>query len=176
MSPPAQRARWFRGGAAFDRECRERFGELTGEAIDGGLGAWAHSDRGLLALVLLLDQMTRNIYRDTPRAFAGDPRARELAREWVTHGHYQRLPAAHQVFLFMPLEHSEELADQETCVELFRQLAETTGLAELEEFARYARAHRDVIARFGRFPHRNAILGRASTPPEQEWLDRHRGF
>ncbi|MFN2169109.1 MAG: DUF924 family protein, partial [Anaerolineae bacterium] len=102
MSPPGRTRLWFGGKRETDRECRERFGELTDSAVAGELGAWPDSDRGLLALVLLLDQMTRNIHRGTPLAFAGDPAARALAREWVSHGHYQRLPAIHQVFLYMP--------------------------------------------------------------------------
>ncbi len=176
MSPPAQPGLWFGGKPETDTVCRARFGDLTAAAVAGELESWAETDRGLLALVLLLDQMTRNIYRGTPQAFAGDPAARALAREWVSHGHYQRLPAIHQVFLYMPLEHSEEIGDQETCVELFEQLAATTGSPLVQDFTRYARAHRDVILRFGRFPHRNAILGRDSSAEELAHLAEHGGF
>ncbi len=176
MSPGDRRKLWFRGGAEHDERCRQQFGEACAEAIDGGLGEWEASDAGVVALVLLLDQFPRNIYRGTPRAFDGDPRARALSLEWVEHGHYQRLPASHQVFLFMPLEHSERIEDQDTCVTLFNQLAATTGSELILDFSRYAVAHREVIARFGRFPHRNEILGRESSSAELAWLEEHGGF
>ncbi|TGD75755.1 DUF924 domain-containing protein [Mangrovimicrobium sediminis] len=176
MSPPAQRRNWFAGGETFDRACRERFGTLTGEAVAGGFEDWTGYDRGRIALLLLLDQLPRNIYRGTPQAFAGDSRAAALARGWTAGEAHRALPCAHQVFLFMPLEHSEDPADQALCLALFEQLALDHPSPLVEDFLRYARAHHDVIARFGRFPHRNAILGRASSAEELAHLDTHGGF
>jgi len=167
---------WFASNPAIDRAIGERFGSLVARALAGELEEWAAQDRGLIALVLLLDQFTRNVHRDTPGAFAGDARALALAQGAVESGRYRRLPAIHQVFLYLPLEHCEDLDVQEECVTLFEGLAAITGSAEIADFARYATAHRDVIARFGRFPHRNVILGRDSTPEELEYLERHRGF
>ncbi|PLW68374.1 DUF924 family protein [Pseudohalioglobus lutimaris] len=176
MSPQARQALWFRSSAETDELCRSRFGHLVDSAVSGGLGDWEVSDRGLVALVLLLDQLTRNIYRGTPAAYAGDPRALALSQQCIASTRFQRLPPIHQVFILMPLEHSETLAVQEQCVTLFNTLANSTGLAQIAEFHRYAIAHRDVIARFGRFPHRNAILQRTSTAEEVEHLNTHGGF
>ena len=176
MSPPAQQALWFKSSAQTDATCCQRFGHLVDSAQDGGLSDWETSDRGLVALVLLLDQFTRNCYRDTPDAFAGDTRALALARQCIDSGRLQHLPPIHQVFLLLPLEHAENLAVQEECVTLFAALAARTGLAQITDFGRYAIAHRDVIARFGRFPHRNAILQRDSTAEEIEHLKVHGGF
>ena len=176
MCSPKQRELWFKKSGATDRICRERFGTLVDEAVAGGLESWRESDRGLVALVLLLDQFTRNIHRDTPQAFAGDPRALSLAQATIASGHHRRLPAIHQVFLFMPLEHCEDLEVQEECVTLFEALAAVTGSEEIAAFTRYAVAHRDVIALFGRFPHRNAVLGRDSTPDELAYQAQHGGF
>ena len=146
------------------------------QALAGALNSWAESDEGLIALVVLLDQMTRNIYRGTAAAFCGDQRALDLAQQAIRTGIYQRLPAIHQAFLYMPLEHCEDPEVQEECVTLFEELAVVTGNEQIDNFTRYAVAHRDVIARFGRFPHRNELLGRTSTPAELEYLEKHRGF
>jgi len=169
-------ALWFKSSAATDETCRRRFGRLVEQAVDGQLGDWADSANGLVALVILLDQLTRNIYRGTAQAFSGDPRALALVQRCIAGGHYRRLPAIHQVFLYLPLEHSEDLAVQEECVTLFEELAAITGSRQIAEFTRYAVAHRDVIAQFGRFPHRNALLGRQSAPRELAYLERHGGF
>lgn len=176
MPDPSRHALWFQSTPADDERCRSRFADRVDAALAGGLAEWEGSDRGLVALVLLLDQFTRTIYRGTPRAFAGDPRALQLARHCVARGHHQRLPAIHQVFLYLPLEHSEDLAVQEQCVSLFEELAAVTGSSRLADFTRFAVAHRDVIARFGRFPHRNAILGRHSSAEELEYIETHGGF
>lgn len=176
LSPPDRHPLWFQSKPDTDKTCRERFGGLIEEALRGKLDDWADSDRGLIALVVLLDQFTRNIYRNTPGAFSGDARALALAQHCIAHGHHQRLPVIHQVFLFLPLEHCEDLEVQEECVTLFGELATVTGLPQLADFARYAVAHRDVIARFGRFPHRNSILGRDSTAAELQHLEQHGGF
>jgi uncharacterized protein (DUF924 family) len=167
---------WFTASPETDEECRQRFDALVARAIGGELDDWADCDPGLIALVLLLDQFTRNIHRGTPAAFSGDGRALVLAQHAIATGHYRRFPAIHQVFLYMPLEHSEDLDAQEECVELFGELAAVTGSAHIRDFARYAVAHRDVIARFGRFPHRNDILGRTSTREELAYLEQHGGF
>ena len=145
-------------------------------ALAGELDNWLELDRGRVALILLLDQFTRNIYRDTPAAFSGDTPALTLAREAIAAGQHQRLPAIHQVFLGMPLEHAEDLEAQEACVALFAELESLTGEPALTDFRQYAEAHRDVIAHFGRFPHRNPILGRESTDAELAWLREHGGF
>lgn len=167
---------WFASNPAIDRAIGERFGSLVARALAGELEEWAAQDRGLVALVLLLDQFTRNIHRGTPGAFSGDGRALTLAQGAVESGRHRRLPVTHQVFLYLPLEHCEDLDVQEECVTLFEELAVITGSGEIADFTRYAVAHRDVIARFGRFPHRNAILGRDSTPEELAYLERHGGF
>ena len=176
MCAPDKHALWFTASEDTDRQCADKFGHLVEAALDGQLQDWPESDAGLMALIVLLDQFTRNIYRGTPRAFAGDPRALELAQHCIAHGHHQRLPAIHQVFLYLPLEHSEDLEVQQECVELFAELAAVTGSAKVEDFGRYAVAHRDVIAQFGRFPHRNAILGRSSTDEELAYMEKHGGF
>ncbi len=176
LAAPERHALWFRQSDETDSRCRRRFGDLVEQALAGDLEDWAARDRGLVALVLLLDQFTRNIYRGTPRAFAGDDRALDLAQHAIATGHYQRLPAIHQVFLYLPLEHCEDPEIQEECVTLFESLAAVTGSEQIADFTRYAIAHRDVIGRFGRFPHRNALLGRESTPEELAYLERHGGF
>ena len=176
MAAPELHNLWFQSSAEDDARCAERFTPLVEQAVAGGLADWENDDRGLIALIVLLDQFTRTIYRDTPAAFSGDTRALALAQHCIAHGHHQRLPAIHQVFLYLPLEHAENLDLQEECVTLFEELADITGLEVLARYTRYAAAHRDVIARFGRFPHRNAILDRESTPEELDYMKTHGGF
>lgn len=176
LAAPDRHALWFKQSDETDTQCRQRFGPLVERAIAGELAEWEAVDRGLVALVVMLDQFSRNIYRGTPRAFAGDGRALALVQHAIETGHYQRLPAIHQVFLYLPLEHCEDLETQEESVMLFEALAAVTGSEQIADFARYAVAHRDVIARFGRFPHRNAILGRESTSEELAYLEQHGGF
>ena len=176
MCAADRNALWFNANAQDDAHCRERFHTLVDLAVAGDLDDWAAQDDSLVALLVLLDQFTRNIYRGTARAFSGDTRALTLAQETIASGRYQRLPAIHQVFLYMPLEHCEDPEVQEECVTLFEELAVVTGNAQIASFTRYAVAHRDVIARFGRFPHRNAILGRESSPQELAYLEQHSGF
>lgn len=160
---PGGEDRWFTPDPAFDAEIGQRFGALVEEALAGGLAAWAETPDGALALCLLLDQFPRNLWRGTPRAFAGDAMARALAADALAAGHDRAMPVDRRLFLYLPFEHSEELADQQRCL----ALVGTLGDARLLD---YARRHRDVIARFGRFPHRNAILGRPSTPEEARFL------
>jgi uncharacterized protein (DUF924 family) len=176
LCDPGQHQLWFRKSDDTDRRCRTGFGDQVAMALAGELDQWAQSDRGLMALVLLLDQFTRNIYRDTPAAFAGDSRALELAVAAINSGRHTRLPAIHGVFLYLPLEHSENMRDQDRCVALLTGLADEVGIEQFQEFARYAEAHRQVIAQFGRFPHRNAILDRKSTETELAYLEKHGGF
>ncbi|MEH6582734.1 MAG: DUF924 family protein [Halioglobus sp.] len=176
LCAPSQQALWFKSSDATDQHCRDCYGELTRQAIAGELDHWADSDRGLIALIVLLDQLPRNIHRGTPGAFSGDARALALAQQTIVAGHHQRLPAIHQVFLYLPLEHSEDLEVQEECVELFDELVAITGHEMIAGFRQYAVAHRDVIAQFGRFPHRNAILGRTSSEDEVAYLATHGGF
>lgn len=164
--------RWFTGGAAFDREIGERFGATIDAALAGMLDDWAATADGALALVVVLDQFTRNVYRGTPRAFAGDARALAVARHLIDGGGDAALPPLRRWFVLMPLEHAEDLSLQDECVRRFEALLVDAG-AQREAVASaldYARRHRDVVARFGRFPHRNEILGRASTPDELEFL------
>jgi len=162
---------WFRKDAAFDRRIRERFGVPIAQALAGGLGEWSGTPRGALARVLLLDQFTRNAFRGTPDAFAGDARALATARDAVAREYDRTLAPVERWFLYMPFEHSEALQDQEHSVALFRALAQDTGLADPVD---WAEKHANVVRRFGRFPHRNAILGRASTAEELAFL-RQRG-
>lgn len=162
------RAEWFRKDDAFDAQIRERFGALIDTAIDGGLRDWAATPRGALALILVLDQFTRNVYRDTPRAFAGDPQALELAVALTQSGQDQQLEPTLRAFVYMPFEHAEDLVMQARAVELFQLLAQARE--GYESMLDYAQRHQEVIARFGRFPHRNTILGRDSTPEELAFL------
>ena len=162
------RAEWFRKDDAFDAQIRERFGALIDTAIDGGLRDWAATPRGALAQILLLDQFTRNVHRGTPRAFAGDPQALELAIALTQDGQDQQLEPTLRAFVYMPFEHAEDLAMQARAVELFQLL--TQSREGFESMLDYAQRHQEVIARFGRFPHRNAILGRDSTPEELAFL------
>jgi len=162
------RAEWFRKDDAFDAQIRERFGALIDTAIDGGLRDWAATPRGALAQILLLDQFTRNVYRGTPRAFAGDAQALELAIALTQDGQDQQLEPTLRAFVYMPFEHAEDLAMQARAVELFQLL--TQSREGFESMLDYAQRHQEVIARFGRFPHRNAIQGRDSTPEEAAFL------
>ena len=169
-------ALWFSADDHNDEFCRARFGAWLELAPAGKLNVWAETDRGLIALVILLDQLTRNIHRGTTQAFAGDSHALALAQQTVKAGNHLRLPAIHQVFLYLPLEHCEDIEVQNECVALFQDLRAISCAAQFAGFTRFAVAHRDVIAQFGRFPHRNAILGRQSSEAELAYLEKHRGF
>ena len=161
------RAQWFRKDAAFDAEIRARFGELHAAAARRELEAWRASPEPMLALVIVLDQFSRNLYRGDARAFAQDDHALDCARQALARRDDLGLLPVQRQFLYLPFEHSERLADQETGVELMRSLdafEETRGISE------WAVRHRDIVARFGRFPHRNAAVGRASTAEEAEFL------
>lgn len=155
--------RWFAKDAAFDARFRAHCQPLHEAAAQGELASWQGTPEGALALVLLLDQFPRNCFRDTARMFATDAIARTVASQAIAAGFDQAVEPELRVFFYLPFEHSEDLADQDRSVALAAPLDET--------YRRYADLHRDIIRRFGRFPHRNAILGRASTPEEQRFLD-----
>ena len=163
------RREWFVKQDAFDALVRVRFGATIEQALAGGLRERDdEGPQGALARILVLDQFTRNAHRDTPTAFAGDALALAAARRLVDSGADRQLPPLQRAFAYMPFEHAEDAYMQERAVELFGVLAaEQPGFDEMLD---YAHRHRGVIARFGRFPHRNAILGRASTPEETGFL------
>ncbi|MEE8294930.1 MAG: DUF924 family protein [Sphingomonadales bacterium] len=156
--------KWWKKDPDFDYEIKERFKYLMSKAEKGKLDNWADAPKTALALILLLDQFPRNAFRDTPQAFATDKKARSLTRIMLRRGHLEELSLNECIFSIMPLEHSENKVDQELCVELI-------GALGSENYLNYALAHKKVIDRFGRFPHRNAILGRANTPEEEEYLN-----
>lgn len=157
------REHWFKSSAEFDREMEQRFGRLHRLASEGRLDAWQETPEGALALVILLDQFTRNLYRGSQQAYSNDARALAVSRAAIDRGLDRSLSGWHKAFLYMPFMHSEELADQEYSAGLFT----AAGL----DNARYALHHRDIIRRFGRFPHRNEVLGRESTDEEIEYLN-----
>ncbi len=167
--------RWFGGLAECDRVIRERFESLIAPAAANDLPGWPATARGRLAMVLLLDQFPRNIYRGTAAAFAYDAAARALAHAGIAAALDRQLAPLERMFFYLPLEHSESLADQELAVALFAALAEVEAppylRAALQEALDYARQHRDIIAQFGRFPHRNAALGRRNTGAETAFLE-----
>jgi uncharacterized protein (DUF924 family) len=164
----AYRPEWFRKDEAFDAAIRALFGIEVEAALSGTPGA--ESDEALLARILLLDQFTRNIFRGTPRAFAGDPQALQIAELLVAAGRDKNLSAWQRWFIYLPFEHSESLLEQERSVALFSALAREMRHEAFDSARDYALRHRQVIERFGRFPHRNAILGRESTAAEIEFL------
>ncbi|MFC3607695.1 DUF924 family protein [Stutzerimonas tarimensis] len=164
---------WFGYRPEQDAEAREHFAALTDQALAGGLDDWTMAPQGWLALILLLDQLPRMIYRGTPAAFAGDERAQQLVRDGLVQGGDMLLPPIQRVFVYLVLEHSENLAAQEQALAYFAMLRDIAEPAEqplFDDFADFALRHRDVIARFGRFPHRNKILDRPSTDAEQAFL------
>ncbi len=155
--------RWFRKDAAFDDQFRTRFLSAHEAALRGGLDEWASDAVGALALLILLDQFPRNAFRGTPRMFESDAKALGIARQALDEGFDRQVDESLRNFFYLPFMHSEQLADQDRAVELTRNLG--------DDALRYAILHRDIIERFGRFPHRNAVLGRATTPEEQRFLD-----
>jgi uncharacterized protein (DUF924 family) len=184
MSPAAQdilafwfagenAASWFASDPAFDAQIRGRFGETAKMAADGALDDWATMPPGWLALLILLDQFSRNLHRQDSRAWGQDTKALALALAGIERGDDQQLPPLQRAFAYLPLEHAEDLAMQLRCVALFEALCAAAMPAQrtcLEGFLDFARRHLDVIERFGRFPHRNALLGRPSTPAELIFL------
>lgn len=169
----ARNGLWFGKRDEQDVEARERFGTLVEQALAGGLQEWSADPRGWLAKVLLLDQLPRMIYRDTPLAFAGDALAQPLVEEGVTLGWDRQLPAIQRVFIYLVFEHAESIPQQLRAMQLFGELNEAAADAEREVFAGfldYAERHLRIIERFGRFPHRNETLGRSSTDAELRFL------
>ncbi len=163
-----QRKAWFTKDAGFDRDVAGRFGAQIERALRGELDAWAGSAPNALARILLLDQFTRNAFRGDRRAFAGDAQALAAASAMVGSRLDALLPPFMRAFVYMPFEHAEGLGAQDEAVRLFTRLAASSP--ELEPMLDYAHRHRAVIVRFGRFPHRNAILGRLSTAEERDFL------
>jgi len=172
-----RRAALFRTDPAFDAEIRASFGTEVTAAVAGELDHWSTTVRGRAALILLLDQLPRNLHRGAAAAFSGDAHALELARGGVVLGDDRKLPTEMRAFFYLPFEHSESLADQETCVELLTRMRDELPPASraqevAEGYLRHARDHHALIAEFGRFPHRNAVLGRADTAAEAAWRER----
>ena len=161
------REEWFRKDAAFDREVTDRFGDLYERAAAGELDAWQDEAESCLALVILLDQFPRNMFRGDARTHATDGKALATAKYAIEHALDRGLPGFQKIFLYMPFMHAESVEDQRRSVELFEGLAAEPDGPDVREFAV---GHRDIVERFGRFPHRNAILGRETTPEEAEFL------
>ncbi len=155
--------RWFTKDEAFDRRFREQFLALYEAGARGELASWQATATGALALLILLDQFPRNAFRGTPRMYATDALAREVADAAIAAGHHRNVETDLQLFFCLPFGHSEDIAEQERAVTLCQPLGETN--------LKHAEGHRDIVRRFGRFPHRNPILGRAMTPEEQRFLD-----
>ena len=161
------REAWFRKDPEFDAEVTHRFADLYEEAAAGDLDGWREDARSCLALVIVLDQFPRNMFRGDGRTHAADAKALETSRYAVEHALDRELPAFQRMFVYMPFMHSENLDVQRRSVELFGRLAEEPGAPDVTS---YAVGHREIVERFGRFPHRNEILGRRTTPEEAEFL------
>jgi uncharacterized protein (DUF924 family) len=156
--------KWFEKDDAFDGEIRDRFLDAYMAAAAGRLAVWEDDPESALALVIVLDQFPRNMFRGDARTYAADPLARAVATRAIAHGFDQRYAPPERGFFYLPFEHSENLSDQERCVALNRAAAD-------EEGVKWAEVHADIIRRFGRFPHRNRVLGRTTTPEEQAFLE-----
>jgi uncharacterized protein (DUF924 family) len=156
--------KWFKKDQTFDDAIRTRFLETYEAAAAGRLSDWEQTAEGALALVILLDQFPRNMFRGDARSFAADPLARAVAERALARGYDRNMPIGDRQFFYLPFEHSESMPDQDKCCALFA----ATGDANL---LKWAQLHADIIRRFGRFPHRNAVLGRTTTPEEQAFLD-----
>jgi uncharacterized protein (DUF924 family) len=160
---------WFNSTPAFDTELRESFLHTYGAALNGELAHWADSPQGALALVICLDQLPLNMFRGQAESFAGEAASRQIAAAAIERGFDQALDKIQKVFLYMPFMHSEDLADQDRAIALF-------GQADLSDNLHWAKHHREIVSRFGRFPHRNAILGRQSTREELDYLASDEAF
>lgn len=159
-------AKWFAHDTEFDAIIAGRFEALHHSAARGELADWEGHWEGSLALLLLLDQFPRNLFRGSAHSYATDPLARSIAQAAIAAGHDDQAPAELQVFFYLPFEHSEDLIDQDRCLALVQALDAASG----SQFTRWAALHRDIVVRFGRFPHRNAALGRISTAEELAFL------
>jgi len=165
--------RWFGNNAEFDEQILNEFGALTEQASAGQLDEWAKTPEGRLALIIMLDQFRRNIYRNSAEAFSHDKQALQLAIEGTMSGDHKHLSPLQRLFFFMPLQHAESLKIQEKSVGIFNALAKVVPDTLTETFmtsAQFAELHRDIVAEFGRFPHRNAVLGRENTDEENDYL------
>lgn len=156
--------RWYGKDDAFDTVLRTRFQGIWQAARDGKLASWQTTDDGALALVIVLDQFPRNMFRGDPKMFSTDRMALEVAKTAIAQGRDKRVDSVLRGFFYLPFEHSESMDDQTTCIDLYRRANDADGL-------KWAELHADIIRKFGRFPHRNATLGRATTPEEQAFLD-----
>ena len=156
--------KWLEKDEAFDRAIRDKFYATYEAAAQGQLHDWETTPDGTLALIIVLDQFPRNLFRNDPRAFAADPLALAIAKRGLSSGVDRKVEHELVPFLYMPLMHAENLSDQNRCVDLFRDYGNANNL-------KFAEIHRDIIERFGRFPHRNAVLGRHTTAAEQAFLD-----
>lgn len=169
----ARMDRWFGSDATLDEQIRVDFSEMLERAAAGELDSWSSSPTGRLALIILLDQFSRNIYRGTAQAYAQDSKSLKLCVEGTVDGAYKKLSPEQQLFFFMPLQHAESLKIQEKSVSVYQALAKRVSETLRETFntsAHFAELHRDIIAEFGRFPHRNGVLGRENTADEEEYL------
>jgi len=164
---------WFTGGKATNQEIEQRFGAAVQAALDGELNNWRQQPRSAVALIVLLDQFTRNLFRGSARAFEGDPAALKLCVSGMESGYVEHLHVLEAAFFFMPLEHSESMAMQDLCVRRFEELLKRSG-PDHGDYIRsnldHALSHREIIQQFGRYPHRNRVLGRTSTAAESDYL------
>lgn len=167
MFVETQPEQWFQKNDDFDALIIDKFSAVYDRAMQGEFDTWSDTAEGALALIILLDQMPRNMFRDTPKAFASDEKALTIAKEAVSKGFDQKVPVKKRRFFYLPYEHSENIADQRLCVALFDEIKEDDAIGY-----EYALRHLEVIEKYGRFPHRNEILGRNSTPEEKEYLAR----
>jgi len=165
----SMREKWFNATPELDTMIKEKFKDVWLAATCGEWDVWRASPEGCLALAIILDQFPLNMFRGTPKSFASEAKSRDVARHAIAKGFDKHIDPARLAFLYMPLMHSEDLADQDLSVQLF-------AAAGLENNLRFAQHHREIVRRFGRFPHRNAILGRVSTPQEVEYLDSKEAF
>lgn len=171
---PEQKKLWWKKDPAFDTEIRERFGDAIAAAEAGELDSWLDTPEGSIAFVILLDQFTRNTRRNKAEMYAADDKAVAAVRHALEKGHDQKLRSMQTYFLLMPLMHAEDLACQNECIERFEALAKSGEAGAIQGAtggAEYARKHMVIVERFGRFPHRNGILGRESTPEEVAFLE-----
>lgn len=173
---PGEEIKWFQGGPQVDKEILEKFGAMVDKAIKGEFKKWEEEPKSSLALILLTDQFTRSIFRNTPEAFFGDARAKSIARKFIegkTHNHLE-FSCSERAFIYLPFEHSEDIEDQELSVKLFSKLVDEFKSTEDHERTRlyleYAKRHKEVIEMFGRFPQRNKALRRENTSKEERFL------
>lgn len=170
---PGVSKRWFQKNPDFDRQIQEEFLQTYETIANGGLKEWIETPKGRLAYIIVVDQFSRNMFRDSPKMYAADELALEVARAGVEAGEDKELAFAERPFLYMPFMHSEDLGDQQKCVDLFKEFGDELEGEKKEQIAgnlKYAIQHLEIVERFGRFPHRNEILGRESTPEETEFL------